>query len=490
MRRVQPLLAVSIALAGPLAALADEPAAKPESTTAAPAKPDLRASLPADPEASPAPPTNRTLGWLEVVGVNLTLNISGRVLKPQEDSYDFTLETWKTNLKGGWEYDPNSYRTNQYAHPYEGSLFMTSCRSLGLQFWEGFGCTFVGSFIWETLMEIHPPSINDQITTTVAGSYLGEVLYRVATDILDSGPQGSAWHELAAAAVAPMNGFNRLFYSDKFHDYRMRGFLGSTDLGVSVGVAGQATNAGDTRQFDAGSVSLFVRTTHGLPTDDGWRFRRPFDHYYLSTSLVIDRNSFTNASGVSLLIYGLLLGGSYGEGVTSGLWGLFGAYDVITAAQMRASTSAFAFGTVKQWSLSPGTRLIGTGYIGAGFGAAGTSAIVEDKRDYHFGAQAIAYLDLKLLWSNRLRVRASAREYVTGDQLSPDQGGYEDLTYALGEVSFRILGGHSLGVNALGGRRKAHYPDVPDVDERFRQLSIVYQYVTEPSMGSGRLIEF
>jgi len=473
-------LAVFLAIGAPLAARAEEPAAKP----------DLRVAPPADPESNPAPPTNRTLAWLEVPGVNLTLNILGRVTKPQEDSYDFTWETWKTNLKGGWEYDPNSYRTNQYAHPYEGSLFMTSCRSLGLQFWESFGCTAVGSFIWETLMEIHPPSINDQITTTVAGSYLGEVLYRVATDILDSGPQGSAWHELAAAAVAPMNGFNRLFYSDRYHDLRLRGYTSSTDLGVAVGVAGQATNAGNTQQFDAGNVRLILRTTHGLPTEDGWRFRRPFDHYFLSTSLNIDRNSFTNASGINLLIYGLLLGGSYGEGVSSGLWGVFGAYDVITAAQMRASTSAFAFGTVKQWSLSPSTRLLGTGYLGAGFGAAGTSAVVEDKRDYHFGAQAIAYLDLKLLWSNRLRVRASAREYVTGDQLSPDQGGYEDLTYALGEVSFRILGGHALGVEALGGRRKAHYPDVPSVDERFRQLSLVYQYVTEPSMGSGRLIEF
>jgi hypothetical protein len=432
------------------------------------------------------PPTNRTIAYLEVVGVNLALNLGGRILKPEEDSYNFTLETWKANLSGNWEYDPNSYATNQYAHPYEGSLFMTSCRSNGLQFWESSLCTVAGSYIWEVFMEIHPPSINDQITTSVAGTFLGEMLFRISTDILAGGEgRPDFWRELAAAAVSPMNGLNRAAQGDRYHDPRLVGFPWSGELAVAVGVAGRAKELEQEEQFRGGTLRLIGRITHGLPTEEGWRFRRPFDHFDVSTSVVVDRNTFTNAAGINLLIRGLLLGDDYGEGVSSGLWGLWGAYDVITAGDMRASTSALAFGTVRQWAPSPSHRIQATAYLGAGFGAAGVSVDVEDKRDYHFGAQAIGLVDLRWLYGNRFRARASVREYVTGDELSPDQGGFEDLAYGLGDLTFRVAGRHALGVELVAGRRTARYPDVPDTRQEFRQVSLTYVLGGDPSLGAG-----
>lgn len=436
-----------------------------------------------------APPTNRGIAYLEVLGVNLTLNLGGRIFKPEEDTFDVTWESWKANLSAEWVYDPNSFLTNQFAHPYQGSLFMTSCRSNGLGFWESSLCTGVGSWIWELFMEIHPPSINDQITTTVGGTFLGEVLHRLSNELhYGAGDRPTGGREFAAFAVSPMTGLNRRLYGDRYRDRRLDGYPSSHELSFMLSLSGEAQDAGEDAQLEGGSVRLNLRMTHGLPTAEGWRFRRPFDHFDISAGINIDHNTFTDASGGNLLIRGLLAGDDLGEGLTSGLWGLWGVYDVITAAQIRASTSALAVGLVNQWVPSPRTRVQATAYLGAGYGAAGTSAIVEDQRDYHLGAQGVGLLDLRVLYANRIRIRASLREYVTSDRLSPDEGGFEDLTYALGDVSFRIRGGHTLGLELLGGRRWATYPDIPDVSQRFHQLSVTYSFVTEPSMGAGRLI--
>jgi hypothetical protein len=102
-----------------------------------------------------------------------------------------------------------------------------------------------------------------------------------------------------------------------------------------------------------------------------------------------------------------------------------------------------------------------------------------DQRDYHFGAQAVGLVDLKALYAQRVRVRASARHYITGDELSPDQGGHEDLSYGVADLTVRALGRHALGLEVIGARRRARYPDVPDTSQRFSQLSVTYAYVSE-----------
>jgi hypothetical protein len=247
------------------------------------------------------------------------------------------------------------------------------------------------------------------------------------------------------------------------------------------------SSGGESRDVDAGNVALAANMVHGLPDDEGWRFRRPFDHFTVSSSLYIDNDTLTDRTGLNLLIHGLLVAADpYGKGVSSGLWGLWGVYDTISTGDLRSSTSGLALGTVGQLAPSAKVRVQGTLLLGGGFGAAGNNANVEDKRDYHFGAQGFGTLSLRMLWANRVRVRASASEYVTGDELSPDQGGYEDLTYTRADVTYRVFGGHALGVDVIGARRKARYPDVPDTKQKFTQLALTYSYVSEPSMGSGR----
>lgn len=69
---------------------------------------------------------------------------------------------------------------NQTGHPYQGSVYFGLARSNGLAFWESFGYAFAGSAVWENAGETTPLSKNDQLTTSMGGSFLGESLFRMS----------------------------------------------------------------------------------------------------------------------------------------------------------------------------------------------------------------------------------------------------------------------------------------------------------------------
>jgi hypothetical protein len=460
----------------------EAPGGTPPSATAAPAAPSPAALLAEEPKA---PPSNLLLAWIEgPVGVSLALNIGGRLFMG-EDTFDVTFQTWIDNLQAEWEYDPNTFQTNQFAHPYQGSLYMTSARSLGVGFYTSALITTFGSWIWETAMEIHPPSINDQITTSVAGTLFGEALFRLSTISLGSSAKPGFWRELGAAGIAPMHGVNRLAFGNRYRDRRLNGFPWYGELVASVGVAGQFHQDGESADADEHTVTLAGRVSHGLLGAEGWRFRRPFDHFEASFALTINANSLGAEAFGSLLARGLLAGKSYGEGVNAGLWGLFAAYDFIAPQVFRASSSNVALGTVGQRELGRRFTLFGTVYAGLGFGAGGVSEEVEGQRDYHFGAQAVGFGELGLTWAKRVRFRGTARLYLTGEKVSPDPDSYEDIQYGTAELVYRVAGPHALGLGYTGGRRKARYPDIPDVKMSVNELSVSYRFVSDPGLGVG-----
>src|SRR4029453_11626979 len=119
--------------------------------------------------------------------------------------------------RGGWVTDNDPFGVNQFAHPYQGSMYHGCARSAGLGYWESSAYTFAGSLAWEIAGENTPPAVNDQIASGIAGSFLGEALFRMASLVLE---QGGAvprfWRELGAAVISPSTGFNRLAFGDRF----------------------------------------------------------------------------------------------------------------------------------------------------------------------------------------------------------------------------------------------------------------------------------
>ncbi len=116
------------------------------------------------------------------------------------------------NIERGFTWDDNHFNTNQFAHPFHGSLYYSAARSSGFNYWASAPFAIAGSFMWECCGETHPASINDWIATSIGGIAIGEMTYRLSSTVLDNTKTGKerTWREIGALAINPMRGFNRL----------------------------------------------------------------------------------------------------------------------------------------------------------------------------------------------------------------------------------------------------------------------------------------
>lgn len=154
----------------------------------------------------------------EVVAVNLVVWIYDRYIRENGTNPGFRVgfNSWEENIKNGFEWDDNTFETNQYAHPYHGNLYFNSARSNGFDYWESVPFTWAGSFMWEYFGEVHHASMNDWIATSMGGMTLGETFHRFSVQITDNTATGSGrtWREVGGLLVNPVRGFTRLVTGD------------------------------------------------------------------------------------------------------------------------------------------------------------------------------------------------------------------------------------------------------------------------------------
>jgi Domain of unknown function (DUF3943) len=116
------------------------------------------------------------------------------------------LQSWGLNLRQGVAWDDDSYRDNQFLHPYHGSLYHNSARASGFGFWGSMPFVAAGSATWEFFGENIIASANDLINTTLGGMALGEVTFRLSRMIGRGGRGGnsSLGRQVGAFALSPM----------------------------------------------------------------------------------------------------------------------------------------------------------------------------------------------------------------------------------------------------------------------------------------------
>src|SRR6186713_2975142 len=90
----------------------------------------------------------RALG--EVVGTNLVVWIYDRYIRENGTNPGFRIgfNSFEENIKNGFEWDDNNFSTNQFAHPFHGSLYFNAARSNGMSYWESIPFAWAGSFMW------------------------------------------------------------------------------------------------------------------------------------------------------------------------------------------------------------------------------------------------------------------------------------------------------------------------------------------------------
>lgn len=155
----------------------------------------------------------KSYGW--AAGEMLAINYAAGLVNEYVRDANFNQtspRSWWANLEEGFTYDDNQFKTNQWAHPFNGASYYNSARANGIGFWPSSAFAAVGAFYWECCGETHPMSFNDLIATSLGGISTGEARYRLASEILDNqdGGKSRVFREIGAFLVDPVRGFNRL----------------------------------------------------------------------------------------------------------------------------------------------------------------------------------------------------------------------------------------------------------------------------------------
>jgi hypothetical protein len=391
---------------------------------------------------------------IEIVGFEFLLNRTNRYFGSERDDYRVTMASIRRNLRSGWGTDRDAFETNQLGHPYQGAMYHGFARSAGLGFWPSLGYSFGGSALWEIAGERTRPSRNDQIASGIGGPFLGEALFRMSSLVLEQGgglPR--FWRELAATAIAPSAGFNRLAFGERYggvfssHNaaYSSRLQLGYTgnvkrDLGTS------------TVDFKRNEAQVGFSIDYGLPGSPDYEYTRPFDYFNFQATA-------SSANGIeNVMTRGLLLGRSYEAGPNyRGVWGLYGSYDYIAPQAFRVSSTAISIGSTAQWWLGESVSLQGTATAGVGYAAVGTTRGAVGERDYNYGVAPQALLALRVTSGDTASLDLTAREYFVSSVASGTTGGHDNIIRADASFTVRVVKQHAVTLRLLGNRRDATF---------------------------------
>lgn len=267
---------------------------------------------------------------LGVLGANLFVLAADRYLFKYDFATQVGISSWSHNINTGWEWDTDRFGINFVGHPYSGTLSFNAARSNGYNYWQSVPFAIGGSLLWEYFGENTLPSYNDIINTPINGAFLGEILYRLSSNILDDRSRGNQrfFRELTAGLINPVRGVNRLLQGKSFRKINTEVYQ-KEPLNVTLFGGIHIVNAsrGDVNISPTEGISnpMFnVQLDYGNPFEN--RPRKPFDFFKLRVDLNfgVGRKILNNVAG-----YGILTGKNYQtkSGNRGMLLGAFQYYD-------------------------------------------------------------------------------------------------------------------------------------------------------------------
>lgn len=386
---------------------------------------------------------------------------------------DYVNISWKStayNLNPGhWAWDNDPFQTNQFGHPYHGSLFFNAFRTNGYSFWQSVPAAFAGSYLWETFAENQAPAPNDFINTSFGGIILGEMTFRMSNKIVNNHTRGfhRQMSEVVALLVCPTNGLNRILdgkwgrYSNNTLEVDSSKVSAEFDLGY--------------RKFGANNQSLFSSSSHsgwyahakllyGTPYEN---FRKPFTNIIINAEVGRDDSTAINI----ISVYGSLTG-----------WQLNNSEDVKHLLVLSANYDyihnvAFFYGgeSVKfnLYSLfQPYKKLKINTILNAGpiLLAAIPSPYLVNGRNYDYGSGFSYGAGTKIGLADKIFATANYNGAYT-HTLNGSQSHYFLHTLST-EFSYMPIKGISANAELGYFSLEGHYRQHPDVDRSYPYLKI------------------
>jgi|GEM_PF-709144 len=415
---------------------------------------------------------------LEIVAFDTLLNLFDRGYYGCCD-FDTDFSSIKRNFRRGWDVDSDEFTVNQLGHPYQGSMYHGFARASGLNYWQGLAYTFVGSLFWEIAGETTPPSKNDQISTGIGGSFLGEALFRMSNLWLEKGTGPSFWRELVAAAISPPVGVNRFVFGEQF-----KGIFPSKDpeyysrvqVGIVAATQDRRSSSKKIKRYE-GLVDFAL--DYGLPGKPGYTYDRPFDYFSFQAA------ASTAIGFESVSTRGLLLGAGYDIGDRyRSIWGLYGGYNYMAPQIFRLASTALSLGTTAEWRLSDSLALQGTALLGVGYATVSTFRGIADERANQYGVAPQTLLALRLIAGDRASLDLTAHEYFVSD-VSGSGAGHDNVVRADASLTWRIHGQHAVSLRYQLSRRDSDFRDLGKRTQSRGTVGIFYTLLGRDRFGTG-----
>jgi len=428
---------------------------------------------------APAPSDERSLPLAagEVVVFDLLLSNLNRAFSGSHD-YDVSWSSIRRNLKGPWVVDNDPFEVNQFAHPYQGSLYHAAGRSMGLGYWEASALTFAGSAWWEITGERTPPARNDQVASGIAGSFLGEPLFRMAHLVGDHSTLPPEWRPWFAAAISPPVGLNRWAFGERrygaiFDDHDPAYY---SRLHIGAMRATRENFAPDDGQRNVAQVDYHL--DYGLPGQPGYNYVRPFDYFDFEGAL-------SSANGIEILATnGLLLGLPYRAGRDlRAVAGLYGGYEYLAPQLYHVSTTSVSLGTTAQWWASRSLALQGMLLGGIGYAAASSTLRDVDSSEYHYGAAPRAQASLRLIAGDRASLDVTGR-YLSLGRIANRDAGRDTISRVESAFTWRLAGRHAIGVQYAWSHRSATFSNGTGRRQTLAQVGLFYTLLGQQDFGA------
>lgn len=370
-------------------------------------------------------------------------------------------------LPSSWTWDDDAFGTNQFAHPYHGSLYFSSFRANGYSFWQSAPATLAGSYLWETAAEKQYPSPNDFINTSFGGIILGEVTYRLSNQIVNNHTRGfkRQLSEVLALMVNPMNGFSRI----------TRGKWGKVERNTRERDSTQVEAEFDLgiRQFNAGQrpkTGWFghVKLRYGTPFE---RYRTPFSNISVDAEFGND-----DSSKVSILsVYGSLAGWQIrSSGRLQQLATLSANYDYIHNEAFFYSAQSIKFNLFTDVTITRRLRITSALAGGPVLLAAVPDQYLFKGRNYDYGAGAGVNANVGLVVMDkifcRLNYRGGLLKTINGNQ------SHYVLQAVTGEIGCRFTDQLSIGVEPGCFNLHGTYQHFEPVNHQYPYLRASLRY--------------
>ncbi|MDB5141581.1 MAG: hypothetical protein JWQ66_294 [Mucilaginibacter sp.] len=361
---------------------------------------------------------------VEVLGINAFTWTLDRFILNADFSH-IGPSTWKYNIQKGWEWDDDRFGINFVGHPYSGSMTFNAARSQGYNYWQSVPFAIGGSLMWEYFGENTRPSYNDVINTPVNGAFLGEIFYRVSSNILDDRATGGdrAFREVIAGLIDPVRGLNRLLQGKSFRHTGTEAYQ-KEPMNITISSGVHKINTDNKTIFGNGPTNAVVnlQLDYGNPFEI--RSRKPFDVFRFRTDFSIGsgRKILDNILG-----YGVLFGKTTHWGKLAVLYGAFQYYDYWDNKTFELGAIGFGGGLITKYPISNSINLYTNFHLTA-IPLAGNSTRygpdTSQVRDYTYNNGLGAKFETTLEWGKHLSASVFYYYYILHTVVGPAGNNY------------------------------------------------------------------